>query len=330
MKYSGDKSLLLPGYDYVCLQIRRLEKRLVDLCKGDDVESVHQGRVACRRLLAGMDFFDEMFCQKKVKLWKKKISKLMKAMGDARDLDVQILFLQDKLAALGEDDGIYRSGLNELLELCRASRRECQPLLLMIAGEVQKSGILKKIKHELKNLVKHCHTDHSGRISDAGVDKLRERVNEKAEQLTMCKDCLENADDSKGHHHMRVQAKKLRYTLELSDVVLDGVLGSFIKKVKRIQAALGVVHDCDIWQGHLTAVIEQGLKKVSEDHRFVYLLTRKMTGYNYLMDELRAERDRAFADVKIFWEELEDEGFWDSLADVFDMLKEKDVEMGYI
>ena len=59
----------------------------------DDIEYVHQSRVASRRIRAALPFFAGCFERKTVQNWIRSVRNITRSLGQARDLDVQIEFL---------------------------------------------------------------------------------------------------------------------------------------------------------------------------------------------------------------------------------------------
>ncbi|MCW4025012.1 MAG: CHAD domain-containing protein [Candidatus Bathyarchaeota archaeon] len=60
-----------------------------------DVECVHKTRVASRKLRAALPLFKICFPEDKYKKWFKEIKKVTRLLGEARDLDVQIIFIEE-------------------------------------------------------------------------------------------------------------------------------------------------------------------------------------------------------------------------------------------
>ena len=58
-----------------------------------DIEHIHRMRVASRRLRAALPLFASCFPEKKYLQWMEEIRKVARALGEARDTDVQIAFL---------------------------------------------------------------------------------------------------------------------------------------------------------------------------------------------------------------------------------------------
>src|SRR5262249_30202174 len=53
--------------------------------------------------------------------------------------------------------------------------------------------------------------------------------------------------DPKQLHEMRIAAKRLRYSIELFEACWGSRIARFAKQTARLQTALGIVHDCDVW-----------------------------------------------------------------------------------
>ena len=62
--------------------------------EGQDIEYIHRMRVASRRLRAALPLFRICFADNQYRKWLQEITQITRALGDARDADVQIAFLQ--------------------------------------------------------------------------------------------------------------------------------------------------------------------------------------------------------------------------------------------
>ncbi|HWQ65428.1 MAG TPA: CHAD domain-containing protein [Methanospirillum sp.] len=83
--YAGD--ILLP-------LLQTLEHELSGVVLSEGIEPIHQSRVATRRIRAALPIFSLCFPKKKVRRWQREIKNLTSALGEARDLDVQIEFVR--------------------------------------------------------------------------------------------------------------------------------------------------------------------------------------------------------------------------------------------
>lgn len=77
--------------------LNQLSGELEGVKSGDDIEYIHRCRVATRRIRASLSLFECCF-PKKAKKWRKEIQDLTKSLGDARDRDVQIAFVNEYIS----------------------------------------------------------------------------------------------------------------------------------------------------------------------------------------------------------------------------------------
>lgn len=109
----------------------------------DDVESLHDIRVATRRLRAALEVFEACLPPKRWRKTLKRVKALADALGERRDRDVQIEFLEGLDA--GEDDRERLAALIE--ELRKEQRRANEELAPFVA-----SKRLGKLRRRLEEL----------------------------------------------------------------------------------------------------------------------------------------------------------------------------------
>lgn len=113
----------------------------------DDVERVHDMRVATRRLRAALEIFEPCLPRKRRHKALKKVKALADALGERRDADVEIAMLEGLLDEAAEAD---RGALLALIEGLRVRQVEANEAL---APYVTKKR-LTKLRRRLKKLVK--------------------------------------------------------------------------------------------------------------------------------------------------------------------------------
>ena len=91
---AADPSYRLLACQYVSAQLDALVGQIHGVRENKDTESVHQTRVASRRLRAALGMFAECFDSKKTAGWRRRLRRLTRGLGAARDLDVQIAYVQ--------------------------------------------------------------------------------------------------------------------------------------------------------------------------------------------------------------------------------------------
>jgi CHAD domain-containing protein len=112
-----------------------------------DIERLHDMRVATRRLRAAMEVFESCFPRKPHRKALKRVKALADALGERRDRDVAIAFLEGLVTDTPERD---RAALAELIASLREEQREANEAL----GPYLAPKRLRKLRRRLRKLAK--------------------------------------------------------------------------------------------------------------------------------------------------------------------------------
>src|SRR6266508_2259029 len=93
--------------------------------EGQGIDPVHDARVASRRLRATIPLFHDCLPTKMEKKWLKRIRKVTRALGDARDTDVQLEWLEKIYKKLSDPKA--KPGVSRLMLRLRQKRAKLQP-----------------------------------------------------------------------------------------------------------------------------------------------------------------------------------------------------------
>ena len=190
--------------------VRRLEARAVYRL---DADSVHDLRVACRRLRAAI----KVFGRKPLRRLDPLVEHLQDALGDVRDVQLQIGWLH-------RHHGTAPAREKALAEKEAALRRALALWSLRSAPRV------------LRALP---HARNTGKLSGGRMRKrLRRRIADVSHALEEARDLKPAAA-----HALRIAAKKLRYEAELLKDAFD--LDGLIEELSGLQDAFGDLHDAD-------------------------------------------------------------------------------------
>ena len=113
----------------------------------DNVEAVHDMRVATRRLRAALEVFEPCFPRKRRRKALKKVKALADALGERRDADVEIASLEGLVDQAAEAD---RGALRDLIEELRVRQAEANEALAPYVAPKR----LKKLRRRLKRLAR--------------------------------------------------------------------------------------------------------------------------------------------------------------------------------
>ncbi len=215
---------------------------------GEDIEALHDMRVAVRRMRAALGIFQSAYTGKTVKALRKGLKSITKALGPARDMDVFIEKLQAYRATLPEAE---QAGLTPLLENWQAQRETARKAMV----DFLDSGKYAQVKKTLLNFVK------SKGEGDIPVQKDRptpHQLRHLVPQLIYARyaevyayDVVLDSASLETLHDLRLALKAFRYTLEFFRELLGPEVKAVLAEIKHLQDHLGDLNDADVAIGIL-------------------------------------------------------------------------------
>ncbi|HUL38768.1 MAG TPA: YfcE family phosphodiesterase [Methanomassiliicoccales archaeon] len=311
-------------------QLEALMKEGEGVLAQKDVENVHRMRVASRRVRAALETFEDCLPADRAGSWRKEMRLVTRALGAARDADVQIGFLKGAMPSSRPED---KPGMRMVLDLKTKERAGLQLPLVKILQDLERNGLPREMldffRKEKENALK-ARVPHR---SPMAFEKAWERVHGKVEELTAHEPYVHQEDAVAEHHAMRISAKRLRYALELVHPLFDDGLEQEIAQVKKLQELLGDLHDCDVWV--------QELEKMASDLEKGGLKLPKGTsakkvgpGIDFLERDRSRQRKETYGRFVALWDSLVEKGYVESLlrrleaaADQTEDLAPKAIEM---
>lgn len=308
-----DPSYQLLACQYLRKQLDTLVKEMRGVRENRDIEPVHQARVASRRMRAALRMFGECFDRKRVGRWQKRIRKLTKGLGATRDLDVQIAFVEGFLGSLDEKDKRHRPGVERLLLRLRQAREATQPKVVKTLAALEKGDTLADLHGELEKILFVLRARNVRLQSPAVFARAGGHIRDRQRALLANAHTLADPENIAGHHQLRIDAKRLRYTLEICDPAYEKQLGAAIKAVKKMQSLLGDIHDCDVWVEEVQAFMDEERGRTMAYYGHHGPFNRLKPGLELLIDERRTHRAETFAEVVKYWIKLDEERLWEDL-----------------
>jgi CHAD domain-containing protein len=221
---------------------RILEQRLQKLVKSvkasyveRSVDTVHDLRVASRRLRAfGITFGDGLGDKARARL-EKQLKRLTKVVGGLRDLDVLVALLEQRAAAAMSD--LERASLEHLLETLDERRS--------LAAARAETRLRKLDLDALSELVRSAGREVLAGLAPEAAQRayartLLERLILAAAEQEPPRDGVEHAEQL---HALRIAIKQLRYALEFLEPVLGGHFATLYARAEALQELLGMHHD---------------------------------------------------------------------------------------
>ena len=265
-----------------------------------DPECLHRMRVASRRFRNALSLFPDCFPAPQSKRWEKESRKVGRALGEARDTDVQIDSVAGRLAGL--EDARLKPGIERLLLRLSQKREKLQERVIEALDRLEEGPLKNELPEALRGLSVEmklaCPSEAGPVVRDVALRLLSRRLAE-----------LEAFDSVAGHperveelHAMRIAGKRLRYTLEVFRPLLGGEAAIFLEKLKEMQDLLGEIHDCDVWTNWLPVFLEKERCRTFRHFGHGRAFARLRPGIVFLQEAYRARRRERFEAFRAFWE----------------------------
>lgn len=270
-----------------------------------DVEHVHRMRVASRRLRTALRVFADCLPRRPLKAWQREARTVTRALGAARDLDVQLLFVA------GFDTPRLRPrlrpGVRRLRLRLEQHRARLQPKVVRRIEEFEASGVAESMRDRLAV---------PAEPPPASPPLLRRGRDEITRHLDELLDLRANVDQPRRVHElhqMRIAAKHLRYSLEMFRPLFGDILKPGLATAKLIQQQLGDLHDGDVWREFLPGFAEDERERAIEyfGHDRAFRLLKP--GLDYLLRRVGELRRGHYRGFRRTWHESEQAGTWEAL-----------------
>ncbi len=173
----------------------------------------------------------------------RKIRRLTQALGTVRELDVTLHLIDE----LGERPAVPRAALSEVRALVIEDRESRRRIMLERLDRVDTAKLARRLD-AVRQALLHPTLGHAWRPA------LALRIATRARRLEKAIERAGRIYAPEALHEVRIAAKKLRYSLEIADESTAAPCGATLKVIKRIQDALGRLHDLQILLHHVAAV----------------------------------------------------------------------------
>jgi CHAD domain-containing protein len=255
----------------------------------EDIEGVHQVRVAIRRMRSALSLFRDAIPKAASGHWADEMRWCAGELGMARDLDV---FIAEGLSAvtgkmpLGGCEGLLR-----LAEQRRAQTYEEQVRGMLDSDRYSgfKTGFQSWYEGrewenaKLKKKQAKCLAKNLVPFSRDLMDKQERKVLAAGSHV--------DRTDTDAMHRLRIECKKLRYAAEFFRPLFAGMDG-FIDHMKGLQDLLGLMNDVSVTSG----LLEDLTANATDREVFVYaggLIGWRTCDYHHMLDRF-----------DLYWEEL--------------------------
>jgi len=281
----SDSRYCLYGARYISDLLRAFCAEETGVRKAEDREHIHRMRVASRRIRATLPLFRDCFRKKDYRRWMREIRAVTRALGAARDADVQIEFLETSAESV--------TGLLSLLSHLQEKRAALQPGVVAALDRLNGGQVVGEMEEELARITR----SGAQAGTPAAYRQAFTHMSSSLCEVFSFEPFVAMPDRIEEHHAMRIAVKRLRYTMEAFSDLYEGSLNRSIREVKDLQEILGGMHDCDVWLQLLPGFspATPGILQLIKDQK-----KRRQELHSLLVER---------------WEEQKAKGVWDDLLE---------------
>jgi len=292
-------------------QIDYLESQLVGIQQGGSDEFIHHTRVMSRRMRATIEVFSSYLPKKKVNNWLPQLRNLTKSLTKIRDLDVQIIFLENMISKTENQHHVQ--GINRIL-LRKKQKRSLYDNLAISSVE---KFLSKKTIFEIREYVHANQFQEDIFVPTQNLSEIAiTHIEEGMRNCFSYAPFITNPANIKELHNLRIAFKKLRYSVELFQDLYPS-LKEYLDVLKQFQDDLGEIHDCDIWLVDLHRFSGKELKKINAFYGQTGPYNFIKPGLDYLTSEIQKTRNSTYDIFIQHWNEHFQNQFWTRLREQF-------------
>jgi len=306
-----DRAFVKFSVESLAAQLQAVMREAEGVKIAQDPEFLHRMRVASRRLRTRLKLFAECLPESKAMLFRKRVRSLTRALGEARDCDVQIIYLTEFMESL--ETRRQKEGIRRLLLRLTQKRAGIQTAVVKAVTRLEDGRILTEMQELFRTVLGSMAFDKPEKPGSYAFMLASREIKNLLGELFGFEMYIRDPARSAELHQMRIAAKHLRYAMESFEPLFRTRLRKPIKAAKAIQEILGDIHDCDVWAHFLPVFLEDEAEKAVVYSGNVRIIPRLRTGIMLLekdRSEFRAKRYDEFLRV---WEESL--GVWQTLSD---------------
>ena len=237
----ADDSLGTAGRKVLRMHLARMLHFEAGTRSGEDPEDLHKMRVATRRMRAAWRVFDGAYKPKVQRRYVKELRTIARVLGDVRDIDV---LLEDLDRYIADLPGPGRQAVDPLRAAWRRQR------------EVARERMIARLDSKAYREFVDDYLDFTESAGAAEIMTPLGRpslVRDTAGSRTLAAyehmrayDTIITWADVPTLHALRIEAKRLRYTMEYFSEVLPVTSRKLIAQVTELQDHLGQMNDADV------------------------------------------------------------------------------------
>ena len=304
LTWKTDDSYCKFGCETMLKQLDVFEDQIDGVIKSNDIEYVHKMRVASRRIRAALPLFKSCFPKKAFRKWRREIKKVTRLLASARDLDVQIAFVEQYMESL--KSATEETGIDLLLRHHKDQRKSVQSSVVKDLEKLMATCVLMDIRSFCVQTIRQ--QDNVTLDRNKVLEKAHEYISSRLDDFLTLEEYVYLEKEALKHHEMRICAKKLRYTMEHFAPLYPNKLIGEIERIKAFQDVLGEMHECDIWIDYVPRFTEEAKAKIQPEKN-----EKVEPALLNFLNFIRQKRNENYRQFLQLWNETKMEAFFDQI-----------------
>jgi putative phosphoesterase len=301
-----DPSYCRFGCETTLKQLDAFEDQIDGVLKSSDIEYVHRMRVGSRRIRAALPIFKVCFPQKDYKKWRHEIKEVTRLLSNARDLDVQIAFIERYKKNL--KPATRKTGLDLLLRELEEQRKIVQSFVVNGLEKLIASCVLKDLRSFCLQTTKEQANATFDR--DMVLEKAHWHISLRLDDFLAMEKYVYLENETLKLHQMRICAKKLRYTMEHFAPLYPNKLTGEIERIKAFQDVLDEMHECDVWVDYIPKFIEETKNKTQPEKNNKADFAKVEPELSDFLTYIIQKRKEHYSQFVQLWNETKKEAFF--------------------
>ena len=252
---------------------------------GDDIEELHDMRVATRRLRAALSLFADVLPETALKA-REEIGWVGQGLGAVRDLDVQIEQLDEWLDAAEQED---REALAILRSLLQEQRETARAAMLEMLDSRRYEAFVSRFGRTLRAR----HLARSGPAAQPALALAPDLIEARFRSVRKAGNRIGPDSPASDYHRLRIRCKRLRYALEFLGDLYPDETRPLIKRLVAVQDLLGLHQDADVAIDRLRQLALSGADDL--DPRTIFAMGEIAERHRQTAIQLRAQFPTVYA-----------------------------------
>ncbi|HEX3721310.1 MAG TPA: CHAD domain-containing protein, partial [Nitrolancea sp.] len=232
LSFDQSSSIVEVAYAILARQLTEFIRREPGTRLGDDIEELHDMRVAARRLRAALSLFSA-FLPAEFDYVGEELRWVASALGEVRDLDVQLGEISGWISQVDEPDGI---ALDALLDELRRRRTASRERMLTVLNSERYERMTAEFTQLLSSRDESLDSSAANAIAPNLVFRRQRKFSRKADRIKP-----DSANEA--FHAVRIDAKRLRYALEFLSPLYGKGVTDYIRQLVAVQDLIGKHQD---------------------------------------------------------------------------------------